>query len=99
MQIDHKGNKFNSVKAMVAYWQPSLSVNTFYSRLRSKWSLQDALETKSSKYHTSSIPAMDDKGNTFNSISEMARYYGISVSGMANRINKGIPVSRGFASK
>ena len=87
MPTDHKGNKFTSNIEMCEYW--GINVNTFYSRIRYGYSLEDSLNSKEkfNKGHASSC--VDHTGREFPSIREMCEYWNVPVSTYTYRIHSG----------
>ena len=75
---DHKGNKFKSQREMCKAYD--IDYYTFKARIRTGWTLKDALE---GKYVT------DHKGNKFKSREEMCKAYGISYGTFKSRMRLG----------
>lgn len=65
---DHRGRRFKSIKEMCKAYD--VIISTYYSRLRSGYSLEEALE-KPNKL------IMDNKGNEFDTFEEMCNYHGM----------------------
>ena len=100
--VDHKGNEFDKVKDLCDSYK--ISCGTFRYRLRSGWSLKDALETPVSYVTSTDIFRCEDHlGNNFESMGLMCESYGISVGTFQARLQRGwslqdaltIPVKKG----
>ena len=66
--IDHTGKRYTSAREMCNHY--GIALDTFKCRIKSGWSLKDALIKPSEKY-------TDTFGNTFYSVTKMCEYYGI----------------------
>jgi hypothetical protein len=82
--IDHKGNKFSSVKEMCDYW--NIKYSTFLGRRRRGYSIEEALTYAG---NDNQFQVKDHLGNIFSSIDEICNHYGITVSMYYQRLNKG----------
>lgn len=85
---DHLGNKFNNKVQMAKYW--GISSAQLYSRLSSGMSLAEALTkptTSRGKYKKREV--VDHKGNSYHSVAQMARSYGISSITLHERLKRG----------
>ena len=91
---DHIGNKFKSVSAMAKHY--GMSRCTYISRIKSGWSIEEALTVPilkdgSNFKPTGSYGSVEDHlGNKFNNNSQMARHWGITPSLYHQRINLGL---------
>lgn len=85
--IDHLGNEFPSIYKMAEYhgYDPGL----VFHRLKRGWPVKDALTRGVRVKVTNNPDAVDDKGNKFNSVSEMCRHYHISRTKYGSRSRKG----------
>ena len=84
-EIDHFGNKFNTLKDMCNYY--GVTVSAFSIRRKKGYSLEYCL-THQQKNHR---VITDFIGNKFGSEEEMCRHYNISHSKYLHRINSGYP--------
>ena len=95
---DHLGNKFESIKAMVDFYGvPYITYHVRRTKLR--WPLEECLTTPSRKnrYRIKDrkyIPyrqgaCKDHLGNSYASIDDMAKYYGIPTKVLENRLSYG----------
>lgn len=85
---DHLGNKFNNKTQMAKYW--GISSAQLHNRLSSGLSLEEALTKPSSsrgKYKKREV--VDHKGNSYRSVAQMARSYGISSITLHERLKRG----------
>ena len=80
---DHLGNKFNSREELCRHY--NISVDTLLSRLRSGWTLKDALTTETK----SKQDLYDSFGNKFKSKKELAEHYGVDRQTYFYRIGAG----------
>lgn len=86
--VDHEGNKFFSIKDMCEYW--GIECQLFQQRIRAGWELNDALtKPKCQTNQRAAKPCTDHLGNTFSSISELCRHYGIPRTTLKSRQKKG----------
>lgn len=77
---DHKGNKFDTVREMVAHY--GISPSQFSKRRKKGWTLEECLHP--TKQKTTEI-VRDHKGNRFETIREMVAHYGITESQFHHR--------------
>lgn len=77
---DHLGNEYETVDDLCAAY--GISVNTYYSRMKSKWSLEDRLTTPSGEHR----PAYDHLGNKFKSKVKMCEHYNINYGTFKDRM-------------
>ena len=90
---DYLGNQFDSVKDMYAHW--GIRRDTYNSRLRKGWSLEEALTT----------PLMNNKrckdhlGNEYESKGDMFKTYGVSYSAFTKRIDRGWSLGEALTGK
>ena len=85
---DHLGNKFNNKTQMAKYW--GISSAQLHNRLSSGLSLEEALTKPTSsrgKYKKREV--VDHKGNSYRSVAQMARSYGISSITLHERLKRG----------
>lgn len=85
---DHLGNKFNNKTQMAKYW--GISSAQLHNRLSSGLSLEEALTkptTARGKYKKREV--VDHKGNSYRSVAQMARSYGISSITLHERLKRG----------
>ena len=93
---DHLGNKFKSVSAMAKHY--GMSRCTYISRIKSGWSIEEALTVPilkdgSNFKPTGSYGSVEDHlGNKFDSVSSMIEYWGISRNAYLGRRAKGLPL-------
>lgn len=69
--VDHLGNKFSSEKKMCEFWH--ISYCTYRKRIKSRWSLKDALTTQKKQW-------VDHLGNKYKSCPEMCKHWNMTVS-------------------
>ena len=81
--IDHKGNVFNSLNEMCAYY--GVPYSAYYTRLKEGWTLKDALETPAVDVQWGKCK--DHLGNEFESVVEMCNHWGIPYARFLNRLN------------
>jgi len=86
--IDHLGNNFSSRKEMLKAY--GINESTFDSRISRGYSLEDAL-TKEAKPHGAKSTE-DHLGNSFKSITEMLKKYGVKTSTFKKRVRDGWPL-------
>ena len=85
--IDHLGNEFPSIYKMAEFHgYDSLLVS---NRLKRGWPIKDALTKEVRVRFVNNPDAVDDKGNKFNSVSEMCRHYRILRIKYEGRSRKG----------
>ena len=85
---DHLGNKFNNKVQMAKHW--GISSAQLYNRLSSGMSLAEALTKPTisrGKYKKREV--VDHKGNSYRSVAQMARSYGISSITLHERLKRG----------
>ena len=85
---DHLGNKFNNKVQMAKHW--GISSAQLYNRLSSGMSLAEALTkptTARGKYKKREVA--DHKGNSYRSVAQMARSYGIASITLHERLKRG----------
>lgn len=85
---DHLGNKFNNKVQMAKHW--GISSAQLYNRLSSGMSLAEALTkptTSRGKYKKREV--VDHKGNSYCSIAQMARSYGLASITLHERLKRG----------
>jgi hypothetical protein len=85
---DHLGNTFPTKSAMCRFYE--INIGTFNLRMRSGWSLEDALTKE--VVHNSSVT--DHLGNEFKTISEMCEHYNMTKSILNSRIGLGWSLER-----
>lgn len=83
---DHLGNKYSKVVDMLTAW--GISNRLYQSRKSRGWSLDKILTTPINKTHISK-ECLDFNGKAFQSISLMAKEYGVSTSSLAYHTEKG----------
>lgn len=97
MQTDHLGNHFKSVSAMVRHY--GISRPTYISRLKSGWTMEEALtvpilkEGGNYKPNNSLVGVEDHLGNKFNNKVQMAKHWGISSAQLYNRLSSGMSLA------
>lgn len=82
--VDHKGQKFRSIKEMCASY--GINMGTFVDRIRHGRTLEDALTTPTKQMQHAVV---DHLGNKFSSVSAMCRHYHISNNAYLGRIKRG----------
>ena len=87
MVKDHLGKIHENIGAMCASY--GISKSLFYSRIRHGLNLQDALTMSPELKGSVGNRCVDPFGNTYKSISEMCRAYGVSVPTFRARVAKG----------
>lgn len=85
LYIDHKGNKFETVKAMCRFH--GISKDIFRARCRAGLSLEECLASYKDTSHT------DYEGRRFKSIQEMCIFYDINLETFLSRLNLGYSVN------
>lgn len=90
--IDHEGNEFLSLKAMLEYWDISYSL--YYQRLNViGWSIEETLTTpKKPSPKRARDKVFDHLGNIFATKKDMAQHYGIPPHVLQYRLKVGVPV-------
>lgn len=86
--VDHLGNRFNNNTQMARHW--GISSSQLYQRLKDGLSLEEALTKPTiikGKYKRGEV--VDHKGNSYRSVAQMARSYGISSITLHERLNRG----------
>lgn len=86
---DHIGNKFNCLEEMCEYW--NIPINTFKTRIRHSWSIEDALTAKIGRSNNKDKP-VDHLGNKFNTVEEMCEHWDISYSSFYTRMANNMTV-------
>lgn len=81
---DHLGNEYKSMTDMCMHY--GISGSTFYHRLKSGWSIEDALTTPIRECEKK---CTDHLGNRYDSIVEMCEYYGIDSQTFSSRVSYG----------
>lgn len=92
---DHLGQEFVSVGAMCRHW--GISEKVYWSRKRiCKWPLEKILTepVREPKDTANAKPVTDHEGNTFPSISELCRHWGIGLSTYRERRKRGWGMAR-----
>lgn len=84
---DHLGNKFSSKAAMCEYW--GIPRQVFFSRMQIGWSLEDCLSKPLGYQPKNSKQITDHIGQTFESISDMCKYWKIGRTTYNARIKSG----------
>ena len=86
---DHLGNKYSTMTAMVeAYGK---NITSVASRLKSGWSVKDALTKDIAKKSTEEIK--DHLGNVYASKTEMAEAYGMALRTLELRLSSGLSLA------
>ncbi len=83
---DHLGRKFKSIEEMASNW--GINTNTLIFRLNNGWDIKEALTCKVVKGGRHKR-CEDHLGNKFDSILDMAKYWGINVGTFRRRISYG----------
>lgn len=73
--VDHKGNEFSSISEMCSFW--NMDEDVYRHRIWCNWSIENAL-TVPVNNKIRSKACVDHKGNKFDSIQEMCKFWGIS---------------------
>lgn len=85
---DHLGNSYENTADMCKAY--NIKRSTYFSRLDSGWSLKDALEKPVDyRFSVGKSVIYDHLGNTYKSISEMCRAYGVKRSTFDERMSGG----------
>lgn len=79
---DHIGNEFNSIQAMLIYWE--ITPGTYYARRRKGLNMKEILETPCRKHSVA-----DHLGNQYVSMLDMCHAYNISVDAVYWRLRHG----------
>lgn len=85
MVEDHKGNRFSSIGKMCGYW--GISRNTYYSRIKSGWTMEQALSTERQK---KMIKVKGEDGREYRSLSAYCKGTGKSVWAIERRYKKAV---------
>lgn len=86
---DFNGKVFPSHTAMLEFY--NIPSGTFNSRMRSGYSLKDALTLPQIK-NPNKIKCEDHKGQVFSSLNAMADFYGIAPQTLNSRLKKGLSI-------
>lgn len=83
--MDHLGNVYKSERDMCEHF--GIDSGTYYTRIKSGWSMKQALETPAKLMNTT---VEDHLGNKFNSIADMCKYWGVGMYTYTSRLKRGI---------
>lgn len=84
---DHTGQTFISVSEMCKHWK--MTRVTYNARRKAGWSIEKALTTPIKRIKVEKTPHTDHLGNTYESLNEMCRAYGITRWMYQSRIENG----------
>lgn len=85
--MDHLGNVYKSERDMCEHF--GIDSGTYRTRIKSGWSMKQALETPAKLMNTT---VEDHLGNKFNSIADMCKHWGISRHVYTSRLRSGIQI-------